>query len=48
MRSVRRTYKFVRTELPTGLDEWERATAVEQLEGLHEAIGEMLANMETM
>jgi hypothetical protein len=48
MRSVRRTYKFVRTELPTGLDEWEKTAVVEQLEGLQGAIGEMLANMETM
>jgi hypothetical protein len=48
MRSVRKTRKFIANELPAGLDDWERAELAEELENLQEAIGEFLANMETM
>jgi hypothetical protein len=47
-RTVRKARKLIVTELPTGLDEREKADLAEELEALAEAIGEFLEKMESM
>jgi hypothetical protein len=45
---VRRAHKLIAHEVPTGLDEWEKAALAEELEALGEAIQTFLTGMETM
>ncbi len=47
-RTVRRARKLITTELPTGLDEREKADLAEELEALREAIDVFLDKMESM
>jgi hypothetical protein len=47
-KSVRKARKLIGTELPTGLDEWEKAALAEELEALGEAVEQFLTGMESM
>lgn len=47
-RAIRKARKLIVTELPTGLEEWEKAALTEECEALYEAIPEFLQKLESM
>ena len=47
-KTVRKARKLIAKELPTGLDEWEKATLAEELEALLDAVDAFLTGMESM